>query len=439
MPTLEEIMEEDLPQPPSPEHLAALQDIRDRCHKAGIKTEDEIFFDGVTPELNLSFPAGKQIVTISVNSLEEAKALLNIQFEDFQLAGDYRAIINQKLGYIEAAFGGLFGQPQVMLIRSLFGKQVKQSGSEESVKLQTENIIHLKDASTQTPIEIILSDASPYFLGFAPAAGWGEKYTLQIINCEFESTEQAIKLLEKIAHSLFFQIDLNLALPLTLIKKTRTRSSRRKQFIQSGKQLIFPTTHIDVKAMSLYWYARSARAMPLLQFIGFYQVVEFFFPSFSAQDTIRKLRNFIKDPRFDIQNDLSMAKLLVLVKPARRGFGSEFEQLLNTLRACIVPNELREFLNEEEDRKAFFETHYKSVSKKQLPLRDANSDLITETAHRVYDIRCRIIHTKEETSEAEIEPLLPFSKEAESLTSDIELIDFLAVKVLIASSAKLNL
>jgi len=176
----------------------------------------------------------------------------------------------------------LFGQPQVILIRNLFGKQVKQSGSEEASNCKLKHYTSKRRFHTNADRNNFVRCFSILF-GFAPSAGWGEKYTLQIINCEFESNEQAIKLLEKIAHSLFFQIDLNLALPLTLIKKTRTRSSRRKQFIQSGKQLIFPTTHIDVKAMSLYWYARSARAMPLLQFIGFYQVVEFFFPSFQRK------------------------------------------------------------------------------------------------------------------------------------------------------------
>lgn len=60
-------------------------------------------------------------------------------------------------------------------------------------------------------------------------------------------------------------------------------------------------------------------------------------------------------------------------------------------------------------------------------------------ADLIYDIRCKIVHTKGENYEGEVELLLPFSKEAELLFFDIQLIKYVARKVLIAAGAQLSL
>lgn len=64
-------------------------------------------------------------------------------------------------------------------------------------------------------------------------------------------------------------------------------------------------------------------------------------------------------------------------------------------------------------------------------------NLRQEVADRMYEIRCRIVHTK--GSEGEMELLLPFSTEAKRLGYDIELIEFIARKVIVAASRPLRL
>lgn len=63
-----------------------------------------------------------------------------------------------------------------------------------------------------------------------------------------------------------------------------------------------------------------------------------------------------------------------------------------------------------------------------------------DIAERIYDIRCKIVHTKDvaESRDQTGNLLLPFSKEAEGLTFDIELIQYVARQVLIASSTAFN-
>jgi hypothetical protein len=63
-----------------------------------------------------------------------------------------------------------------------------------------------------------------------------------------------------------------------------------------------------------------------------------------------------------------------------------------------------------------------------------SADLRNDIADRIYDIRCKIVHTKSDR-EGQIEMILPFTYEAEYLTHDVELVKFVAKSVLISSSA----
>jgi hypothetical protein len=40
--------------------------------------------------------------------------------------------------------------------------------------------------------------------------------------------------------------------------------------------------------------------MPLLQFLAFYQVIEFYFPTYSQAEAHRKLKAILKDPPFGV-------------------------------------------------------------------------------------------------------------------------------------------
>ncbi|WP_143073542.1 hypothetical protein [Actinokineospora terrae] len=53
-----------------------------------------------------------------------------------------------------------------------------------------------------------------------------------------------------------------------------------------------------------------------------------------------------------------------------------------------------------------------------------------EVAKRVYAIRCRIVHTKEEFNNGHVGPLLPYGREARDLEPDIGLVRFLAERAL---------
>jgi hypothetical protein len=67
---------------------------------------------------------------------------------------------------------------------------------------------------------------------------------------------------------------------------------------------------------------------------------------------------------------------------------------------------------------------------------DSQPSLTRQIAERIYDLRCRIVHSKESHTDAE--PLHPFGPEAKRLRHDMNLIRFVAHHVLASSSKQAN-
>lgn len=191
--------------------------------------------------------------------------------------------------------------------------------------------------------------------------------------------------------------------------------------------------------ISLYWYARSAMGMPLLQFLALYQVIEYYFPTYSQEEARRRIRAVLKDPTFRYDRDADIGRVLSILSGTGRGFGDERSQLRATLNACLNPSDLRIFFEEDEERIEFFSSKQKGLTDYKIPLATKDADLRIPVADLIYDIRCKIVHTKGESSDGEVELLLPFSKEAELLFYDIELIQYVARNVLVAASAPMTL
>jgi hypothetical protein len=61
-----------------------------------------------------------------------------------------------------------------------------------------------------------------------------------------------------------------------------------------------------------------------------------------------------------------------------------------------------------------------------------DDELVSRAAERIYEIRCKIVHTKDDRN-TEPGVLLPFSREADQLGPEIDLVEFVARRVLAAA------
>ena len=95
-----------------------------------------------------------------------------------------------------------------------------------------------------------------------------------------------------------------------------------------------------------------------------------------------------------------------------------------------------DFYNEYSDRKDFFDVQSKNkgLVKQKISFTNKETDVRVDTANRIYEMRCRIVHTKDED---ELDLILPTSPELSLLKNDLQLIEFVARKVLIAGGRQL--
>jgi hypothetical protein len=187
----------------------------------------------------------------------------------------------------------------------------------------------------------------------------------------------------------------------------------------------------------LYKYGRASGGLPLLQYLAFYQSIEYFFPMFAGEEISKRLRAELVNPRFDPFNDESLSRIFSLATAATGIPLKERDQLRTTVRACVDAEALSEFIESSE----VYTQHFcdkKQAIKGVLPLqlKSTQADLRDQVADRIYAIRCRIVHTKHDGGPSGVDLLLPASKEANSLPADVDLVRFLAQRALITRATR---
>jgi len=374
---------------------------------------------------------GRETRPVILYSETAINSFLSITFEKYVFLSGIEAICSYDDGTIEAAVRPISTPSSLFAWRSLFGVDSNEKVNSAKIAMppSSEGLPHIE-----------LSRASELFSRIVRGMGPPMRMTLKLSGATVKTHDSAIELLNKISGSLFFQLDMLLGVALTLERERRRTPGRRTRKASGGiNDLQYPRVQYDNAPLSLYWYGRSAGGMPLLQYLAFYQAIEFYFPVYSRSEAQRKLKVILKDPTFRNDRDTDIARLLSAIYVSRTGaFGDERSQLRATLMECCDSEELRSFLEGEPSRKEFFLTKSKRQSYHRIQLANPSVDLRNDVAERVYEIRCKIVHTKTDSNDSGLELLLPFSAEAEQLSHDIELVQYLANRVLVSSSTSLN-
>lgn len=400
--------------------LLLIEDIKKRCDKAEIKYTDNSAPEDLDIDVSIHFPAGRATKDILLYDVDDVKNFQQINFENYKLVGNYAAIVSYELDVIEAVIsipGSALGSSRMVrrnlgIVRLEHGYQeiVLKSGSSGNP------VIKLKNTSTEAQI-IAQSDIL--------------KLSIEITNSKVKNNQQAMDILKKYSDALFFTIDTQKNLFLSLVRRQSKRKYARPQ--KNEVALEFPRNFYENASIDLFWYARSATRMPLLQFLAYYQSIEFHYPAFYNADVGRKVKSILKHPSFRVENESDIARIVAVIKSNGKGFASEKEQLKATLKECIDNDDIANFLKADEERSKHFLNTSKGVSKFSINIQNP-VELYNQVADRIYDIRCKIVHTKGDEGNEELDLLLPYSKEADNLEEDIELIRLLAQKVIIYTS-----
>lgn len=182
---------------------------------------------------------------------------------------------------------------------------------------------------------------------------------------------------------------------------------------------------------------------PLIQFIGYYHILEYFFEEVYKKELIRLVREEIIRPEFSVNNDSELAKIIDKIgnKSSSYTFANEREALKLTLKDFVM-------LDKVIDKLTYYTSEYVDYYKdNKVPFsRGVKVDLLSEDkevfeklANRIYETRTSIIHSKSNELKSENKKRFIYSpfKDSEALSKEIPLIKALAEEVIINSAESL--
>ncbi len=388
------------------------------------------------------FPCGREFIKLQYTDRIELDLYKESNIEKFKFIKDFEGIWSPELGAIECELQSVhrFGAPSHYVMRrlaKLFETEIEENTEIQRFSLEPSANGHLVSIGRPSIDYAILSFLKNRRLRFENTR---RRPTLRIENLTISKHDDAKKLLNKIGNAVLFKLDMTSNIGFKLAEDIEIRRSYfRKKRSEYELDKSFPLYEYDSEPMSLYWYAKSATEMPLLQFLALYQILEFYYPIFSQKEAHQKIKNLIKDPRFNPNKDSDISKILNSIKQNKNqlGFGSELEQLKATLSSCITNEDILEIIQADEETNEYFaDKKSKKIAHKSINLSNL-SNLISDCAERIYEIRCRIVHTK--VSDKNYKLLLPSSPELKYMSFEISILEQMAKKVLITASRTINI
>jgi len=397
--------------------------------------------------LKVQIPEERKSRLIFISEPDNPEMILQESIEEFKFLGTYDGIWSKDLGIIECRLDNHDSHDFLWFLHDepLYSEEVHEVNAREHSSNSDSKILDL--ILPDKGLRILISKPSTQFrlLEQLQRQGYGRyrgDLSIRIEGAKIETHESAINLLIKISHSILFQYDLHtqICLRLGMRKDSLTpwgKLSHKGEEPSKPHDLLY---EYDKEPISLYMYARSAGQMPLLQYLSYYQVLEFYFPIYSNLEAQQKIRNYLKNPLFNANRDADISHIIQLVKVIGKGktLGDERSQIKATILSIIDQDSLIKFFSESNERRDFFDSHKKNngLAKQKINFHSLETDVRAEAALRIYEVRCRVVHSKDDENQ---ELLLPYSKELKLLEHDIELIEFMAQKAIIAGSRPFKL
>lgn len=260
--------------------------------------------------------------------------------------------------------------------------------------------------------------------------------TARVHNIGASSVEAAIRISTPIIEACLFELSYLKELPLGLSHEWPRRQSRTRPFrirdIERGDHLPLPTVQFNADIVRFYQRGVSTRD-PVIQFLSFYQVLEYFFLSVSDGKLYDTLSHRLNDPAFKAV-PRNLDRLIQDVLDHRR-ITDETEMLKLVLQNYVESDELVDFI---EDYEIYLgEKHYtkrRQMFGQDMPeVRFEEQHLWGNIAKRIKVIRNAIVHSSDRHERSE--RYVPLTTRAEdAIMKEIPLMKFLAERVVIATA-----
>ncbi len=354
--------------------------IRDRAQRAGIKCgviEDVAAYRGISLQIHLPNGADDHAVTVTPS---RAELLVESSFEHWIVLGDYLAIYDKGSNLIDAEIihlsgvnpavsgwslmdlpGVSWGPPwQPGLFDEYYSQDeiieaaLTEPYSRQELLKERPWTLSLRSVDGELTAEMSSCSSGLLSIDATDRSKQWQTLGIKLLNQECRNHDEALKLLERTSSALFFEMDLRYNMQLRLARRRfsalRTRPRTVKESGEDAwKPPQMPRVRYQQDAVSLYLHGRSS-GVPLYQFPAYYQAIEYHFPLFVERDLLKRMRNKIRDPSFNSENNSHLQQLLRLTGGGTRKSLNEREQLRITLAECVDEAELVIFLKSDDAR-----------------------------------------------------------------------------------------
>lgn len=167
--------------------------------------------------------------------------------------------------------------------------------------------------------------------------------TLRFENIDVETTAAADELVHRVGNSFLFDVEVQYRISLS-IGRLETLARSRYLRARRGGEPQFPRSQYPHAPMVLYRLGRDRSLPGVVSYWCLYQVLEYFFPRYSSQNSLEQLARQLRFPSFDPhrQEDL-LERLNIAGSVASYG---ERPLLATTLEAIVTLGELRAAVDE---------------------------------------------------------------------------------------------
>jgi hypothetical protein len=397
------------------------------CRAAGYKTRRaplRAFRSGMPDDalcLLVGVPNGSFIRWTEITSDYIVKAIPVVGIAKAVALGDYKGLLYKNTCEIEVGLRPLEPFPADLIsLRNQF-KELAANDADDGRRgdrFEESWVLPLAASAGQK----WSAEISPYSQQFRLFYYVHEPVSLKIRGAAASSRHnEALKLLEDIGRAILFELDLRYGIAVQMSRISwQSKSFRRTDRKHRGQIEVhaislprkktdpgapsLPTHTYPADPLALHSHARSAAGMPLIQFLAYYQILEYYFP--------------------DRRNGES--------------YRAEKEQLRQVIRECIDGITLRDYLTGDSGGD-FFTGSRPIDGVPRISLDQASADLRDQVADRVYYIRNRIVHVKSGPRRQSAPPILPFSAESGALMMDIKLVQYLALRLMVSRASELRL
>ena len=264
----------------------------------------------------------------------------------------------------------------------------------------------------------------------------GRLPTIKVFNLTARTMQEAIDASDQLVHAAFFELAYLKRLPVGMVEDWpgpaghRRQRSFRHDEPHLGKELPLPRSAFNRDIVRFYLLGMSSN-VPVLQFLSFYQVLEYFFVSISDERLYQLMTKRVNDPRFSTE-PRSLDRLIQDVVDHKR-VTDETEMLKLVLERYVDETELVEFVKAYEEHLS--EPYYTKRRKRfgvEGEVKLQSGHLFGNFAKVVKTVRNALVHSSDHHER--VERHVPFSEGTRLVEMEVPLLRFLAERVIIASA-----